>query len=52
MKINLVFREIVSLIREHKFYFLAPILVALVLLAALFFKTGPGIMTTFVYSGL
>lgn len=52
MKIGLLFREMKHLIREHKLYFMAPLLITLVLFAVLFFKVGPGIIMTFIYAGL
>jgi hypothetical protein len=52
MKIGLLFREMKYLIREHKLYFMAPLLITLVLFAVLFFKIGPGIIMTFIYAGL
>ncbi len=52
MKIGLLFREMKHLIREHKLYFMAPLLITLVLFAVLFFKIGPGIIMTFIYAGL
>ena len=52
MKIGLLFREMKHLIREHKLYFMAPLLLTLVLFAVLFFKIGPGIIMTFIYAGL
>lgn len=52
MKVGLLFREMKHLIREHKLYFMAPLLITLVLFAVLFFKIGPGIIMTFIYAGL
>ncbi len=52
MKIKGLFREMRHLIREHKLYFMAPLLISLILFAILFFKIGPGIVMTFVYAGL
>ncbi len=47
-----MFREMRHLIREHRFYFLAPILISLVVFAILIFKIGPGIIMTFIYAGI
>ncbi|CAN5380829.1 hypothetical protein BH10BDE1_BH10BDE1_21960 [soil metagenome] len=52
MKISLLFREMKHLISEHKLYFMAPILISLILFAILFFKVGPGIIMTFIYAGI
>ncbi len=51
-KIGGMFREMRHLIREHRFYFLAPILISLILFAILIFKVGPGIIMTFIYAGI
>lgn len=52
MKIKGLFREVRHLISEHRLYFMAPILISLILFAILFFKVGPGIVMTFIYAGL
>ncbi|HRK06363.1 MAG TPA: DUF5989 family protein [Pseudobdellovibrionaceae bacterium] len=52
MKIKSMLREVGHLIREHKLYFMAPILISLILFAILFFKVGPGIIITFIYAGV
>jgi len=50
-KTILVLRELLYLIREHKYYFLAPILLIMGFIAFLFFHLGPSIVTGFIYAG-
>lgn len=51
-KIVYLLRETMFLIRQHKLYFLAPLLVLMVILAVLFFHLGPGIAIAFIYAGV
>lgn len=44
--------EVGFLITEHKFYFLAPILLAMAILSLLFYKIGPTILISFLYAGV
>jgi len=39
------------LVKRHKMYFLAPILITLALLVALAFYVGPAAALTFIYAG-
>ena len=45
-------REMMSLISEHKLYFLAPMMVTLVLLSVLVYYVGPTVIITFIYAGV
>lgn len=51
-KLKALLNETFYLIREHKLYFLSPILILLALLAVLFFHFGPGVILTFIYAGV
>ncbi|MFZ2385604.1 MAG: DUF5989 family protein [Candidatus Omnitrophota bacterium] len=44
--------ETFHLIRKHKIYFLAPILIILVLLALIVFYVGPSVIVSFIYAGI
>jgi len=45
-------KETFHLIREHKIYFLAPILIILLLLALIVFYVGPSVIVSFIYAGI
>jgi hypothetical protein len=45
-------REILSLIVEHRLYFLAPVLITLVSLSMLVYYVGPTVVITFIYAGV
>lgn len=45
-------KEMLHLIRAHKMYFIAPILISLVILTLLAFYLGPTAVLTFIYAGL
>ncbi len=47
-----IFTEMIRLIRTHRLYFIAPILIMLTLLAFLAFYLGPTAILTFIYAGL
>lgn len=51
-KLALIFREIVTLVREHKLYFLAPLLFVIALITFLIVKFGGGVVITFIYAGV
>lgn len=51
-KISYLIKETLFLVREHRLYFLAPILLLLAVLAILFFHLGPGIVIAFIYAGV
>jgi len=45
-------REMLQLVSEHKLYFLAPVLLALVTLSVLVYYVGPTVVITFIYAGI
>jgi hypothetical protein len=51
-KLKFIFAEMKSLIADHKLYFLAPLILALAIVALLFVKLGTGIIMTFIYAGV
>ena len=52
MKLWVLLREALHLVLRHRLYFLAPLLLLLVLLALLAFYVGPATVVTFIYSGV
>jgi hypothetical protein len=50
-RIWFIFREMLHLIRTHKLYVIAPLLISLVVLALLAFVIGPTAVLTFIYAG-
>jgi hypothetical protein len=51
-RIYFILKEMVHLIRAHKTYVIAPILIVLVILAFFAFVLGPTAVLTFIYAGL
>jgi len=51
-KVGYVVREMGYMIRRHKVFFLAPILIMLSLLAILVFYLGPAAIVSFFYAGI
>jgi len=51
-RIRLILRETFGLIRRHKMYFLAPILMVLALIAVLVYTVGPATLVAFLYAGI
>lgn len=47
-----MFKEMLGLVGEHKLYFMAPVLLALVLVSALVYYVGPTVVITFIYAGV
>jgi hypothetical protein len=47
-----ILRETLHLVKKHKYYFLLPILLALVILTILAYQVGPAVAVSFVYAGL
>ncbi len=45
-------QEMILLLREHKLYFLAPLLLTLVCLSILVYYVGPTVVLTFIYAGV
>ena len=52
MKLLYLYREGLELVKRHRLYFIAPLLLALLLLSLIAFYVGPGVVVTFIYSGL
>lgn len=50
-KLRFLFREMVYSLKQHKAWFLAPILLSLVALSFLIYHIGPGLVTSFIYAG-
>lgn len=51
-KILYLLKETFFMIKKHKFYFIAPILIILALLAILVYYIGPSAIVTFIYAGI
>ncbi|NQT90737.1 MAG: hypothetical protein HQ558_05735 [Candidatus Omnitrophica bacterium] len=51
-KIGYIFKELFFMIRKHRVYFLAPILIILALLAILVYCIGPAAIVSFIYAGI
>lgn len=51
-RIRLIFRETFRLIRRHKVYFLAPILIILAMIALMVYSVGPAVFVAFLYAGI
>jgi hypothetical protein len=51
-KIGYILKESFYMIRKHKIYFLAPILIILAILALIVFYIGPSVIISFIYAGV
>jgi len=51
-KIFYILKEMFYMIRQHKLYFLSPILIILALLGFLAYYLGPKVMMAFIYAGV
>ncbi len=51
-KIWYIMKEMLYLIKRHKIYFLAPLLVIFVVLALVSFYIGPSVIISFIYAGI
>lgn len=51
-KIAYIIKEMWFLIKQHKVYFLAPVLLMLAMLAVFVYYLGPTAIVTFLYAGL
>jgi len=51
-KISYISKEMFYLVRKYKLYFLAPLLIMLVLVAFLAFYLGPNVVISFIYAGI
>ena len=45
-------QNMLMLVREHKLYFMAPVLITLVFLSMLVYYVGPTVVITFIYAGV
>jgi hypothetical protein len=50
-KIQAMIKDAYYLVRQHKLYFLSPVLILLCALAILCFHFGPSIVVAFIYAG-
>jgi hypothetical protein len=51
-KVKYIVREMFLMIKKHKYYFIAPILIILALLAFLVYYIGPAVIVSFIYAGV
>jgi VIT1/CCC1 family predicted Fe2+/Mn2+ transporter len=51
-KVKLILKEVFFLVKKHKYYFIAPILIVLAILAFLVYYIGPAIIVSFIYAGV
>lgn len=51
-KIWYIFKEMLYMIKRHKIYFLAPLFIIFVILAAVAFYVGPSAIISFIYAGI
>lgn len=51
-RLRSILRAFLVLVREHKLYFLAPTLVMLLAIAALYLHLGPALLISFIYAGV
>jgi hypothetical protein len=47
-----MFGEMSEMVREHKLFFMAPLLFVLVAVSALVYYVGPTVVITFIYAGV
>lgn len=52
LKIVYILKETFFMVKKHKIYFLAPILIILALLALIVFYIGPSVIISFIYAGV
>ncbi len=50
--VSRMMRNMMMLVREHKLYFMAPVLITLVCLSMLVYYVGPTVVITFIYAGV
>lgn len=51
-KVGFIMKEMLAMIRKHKFYFIAPMLFVLALIAFLVYYIGPAVLVSFIYAGV
>ena len=52
IKIIYLLKEMIYMVKKHKIYFLAPILIILAFLAIIIFYIGPSVVISFIYAGI
>ncbi len=51
-KVGYILREMLLMIKKHKFYFIAPMLFVLAFIAFLVYYIGPAVIVSFIYAGV
>ncbi len=51
-KIRMVLGEMFNLLKAHKLWVLAPVLITIAVLSILVFYVGPTVIITFIYAGV
>jgi hypothetical protein len=51
-KIAYILKESFYMVRKHKVYYLAPLLVMLAILTLIVFYIGPSVVISFIYAGV
>jgi hypothetical protein len=51
-KIGYILKEMIRMIKKHKFAMIAPILIILAVLAFLVYYIGPAVIVSFIYAGV
>ncbi len=51
-KVFFMLKEVFYLVRKHKLYFLAPLLISLAILGFFVYYIGPAIVVSFIYAGI
>ena len=51
-KVKYIFKEMIAMIKKHKYYFIAPMLIILAFLAFLVYYIGPAVIVSFIYAGV
>jgi len=51
-KVKYILKEMLAMIKKHKYYFIAPMLLILALLAFLVYYIGPAVIVSFIYAGV
>jgi hypothetical protein len=51
-KVWYIIKQMLVLIKKHKFYFIAPMLLVLALIAILVYYIGPAVIVSFIYAGV
>ena len=51
-KVKYILKEMFAMIKKHKYYFIAPMLIILAFLAFLVYYIGPAVIVSFIYAGV